>query len=113
MTYHGSPTSKDVLLAVGIERCAGLITACERDVDNIVTVLTARELRPDLFIAALSHEHSAVEKLMRVGASKTISTSEIGGRRLAALMTKREVIGFLDVLTHMGDVDMSLEEIDV
>lgn len=113
ITYLGSSTSKETLNAVGIAYCAGLIAACEKDVDNIVTVLTAREMREDVYIAALSHDHSAVEKLMRVGASKTISTSEIGGRRLAALMTKREVMGFLDVLTHVGDIDLSLEEIDV
>lgn len=113
VTYLGSSTSREVLCAVGIKRAAGLIAVCQKDVDNIVTVLTARELCPDIYIAALSHDPSAVEKLLRVGASKTISTSEIGGRRLAALMTKPEVMGFLDVLTHMGDVDLSLEEIDV
>ena len=41
---------KDVLKRVGIDRARGLIAAVGTDAENVYAVLTARVMRPDLFI---------------------------------------------------------------
>lgn len=43
---------EDVLRTVGIDRARGLIAAVGTDAENVYTVLTARVLRPDLYIIA-------------------------------------------------------------
>lgn len=40
-----------------------------------------------------------------------IAPTEIGGRRIAALLTKPEVVDFLDIVTHSSEVDLVLEEL--
>ncbi len=76
----------------------------DSEVDNIVTVLTARNLNNKIYIISNSISKSGAEKLMKVGASKTLSSVEISGKRMAALMIKPNIISFLDVFTRVGDV---------
>lgn len=111
--YHGSSTREKDLLAVGIQQAKGLVTALTDDVDNIVTVLTARDLNPDIHIVSLANEPQSAEKLQRVGANAVLSTSQISGRRMAALLTKPHVISFLDVLTKMGGIEYDLEQVTI
>lgn len=85
----------------------------DSEVDNIVTVLTARNLNDKIYIISNSISKSGAEKLMKVGASKTLSSVEISGKRMAALMIKPNIISFLDVFTRIGDVELDLEEVTV
>lgn len=85
----------------------------DSEVDNIVTVLTARNLNDKIYIISNSISKSGAEKLMKVGANKTLSSVEISGKRMAALMIKPNIISFLDVFTRVGDVELDLEEVTV
>lgn len=80
MAYHGSSINEDDLLRAGIERAIGLVAVHKKDVDNIVTVLTARDLNKNLNIVSLAHERMSEEKLKKVGANNVLLTSKIGGR---------------------------------
>lgn len=113
IAYHGSSVNEDDLRAVGIENASGIVAVHKKDVDNIVTVLTARDLNNKLNIVSLAHERMSEEKLKRVGADNVLSTSQIGGRRLAALLTKPHIISFLDVLTKFGNMEYDLEEVHI
>ena len=85
----------------------------ESEVDNIVTVLTARNLNKEIYIIANSTSKSGSKKLLKVGANKTLSAVEISGNRIASLMIKPNIISFLDVVTRIGDVELDLEEVRV
>lgn len=85
----------------------------DSEVDNIVTVLTARNLNDKIYIISNSISKSGAEKLMKVGANKTLSSVKISGKRMAALMIKPNIISFLDVFTRVGDVELDLEEVTV
>ncbi len=113
MAYHGSSVKEEDLKKVGIEDALGLVAAHKKDVDNRVTVLTARDINPDINIVSLAHESLSEDKLKRVGADNVLSTTQIGGRRLAALLTKPHIISFLDVITKFGDVEFDLEEVHI
>ena len=97
----------------GIERAKGLIATLDNEVDNIVTVLTARDLNKEIYIIANAITKSGSEKLLKVGANKTLSATEISGKRMASLMIKPNIISFLDVFTRVGDVELDLEEVVV
>jgi voltage-gated potassium channel len=111
MALHGDATVETVLIEAGIKRARGLICALSTDADNVFTVLTSRYLNPDLYIISRAIEDHAHEKLTRAGADRTISPNEIGGRRMAALMLRPTVISFLDMITHVGDVVLDLEDV--
>lgn len=113
LVIEGQATEEEVLEKAGISRAKGLIAALSSEVDNIVTVLTARNLNKDIYIIANSISKSGSQKLMKVGANKTMSAVEISGKRIASLMIKPNIISFLDVVTKVGDVEMDLEEVIV
>lgn len=113
LVIEGQATEEEVLEKAGIGKAKGLIAALTSEVDNIVTVLTARNLNKDIYIIANSTSKSGSQKLMKVGANKTMSGVEISGKRIASLMIKPNIISFLDVVTKVGDVEMDLEEVIV
>jgi len=113
LVVEGMSTEEAVLEHAGIERAKGLVSTLDSEVDNIVTVLTARNLNKNIYIIANAITKSGSEKLMKVGADKTLSAVEISGKRMASLMTKPNIISFLDVVTRIGDVELDLEEVVV
>lgn len=107
----GESTEIAVLERANIDEAIGLISARSSDAKNIVTVLTARYAKNDLFIISEVIEEKSRGKLMRAGANNTVSGSEIGGKRMASIMTRPSVISFLDVTTKIGDIELDLEDI--
>lgn len=111
MTIHGDATDQNVLIEAGILRARGLLTCLPSDADNVFTVLTSRYLNKDLYIVSRSIESTAHEKLLRAGANRTISPTEIGGRRLAALMLRPAVVSFLDLINNVGGHVLDIEDV--
>lgn len=113
LVVEGHSTEESVWEHAGIERAKGLLATLDSEVDNIVTVLTARNMNKDIYIIANSVSKSGNDKLLKVGADKTLSAVEISGKRMASLMIKPNIINFLDVVTRIGDVELDLEEVVV
>lgn len=113
LVVEGSSTEEKILEKAGITKAKGLISTLNTEVDNIVTVLTARNLNDKIYIIATSMSKSGSEKLLKVGANKTLSAVEISGKRMAALMIKPNIMTFLDVFTRVGSVELDLEEVTV
>lgn len=113
LVVEGHSTEESVLTHAGIQKAKGLISTLDTEVDNIVTVLTARNLNKEIYIISNSTSKSGSEKLLKVGANKTLSATEISGKRMASLMIKPNIISFLDVVTRIGDLELDLEEVIV
>ena len=69
----GDATSDEVLREAGIGQARGLVAAAGDDADNIYITLSARGLRPDLFIEARASYEEAETKLKRAGANRIVS----------------------------------------
>ncbi len=113
LTINDDATSEDSLIHAKIESAKGLVASLSNDADNVFTVLTARQLNPDIYIIAKAIEKNAYKKLEKAGADNTISPNEIGGRRIAAMVIRPSVISFLDVMTKADDVLIDLEEVKI
>lgn len=113
LVVEGQSTEENTLIHAGVKKAKGLIAALDTEVDNIVTVLTARNLNEKIYIIANAITKSGNEKLLKVGANKTLSAVEISGNRMASLMISPNIISFLDVVTRVGDVELDLEEVFV
>jgi voltage-gated potassium channel len=107
----GDATDDTVLRHAGIERAATLIAAAGTDADNLYLALSARSLRPDLFIIARAHAPTAEPKLRQAGADRVVNPQLIGGERIAALTLQPHVAEFLDVVMHDGRLEFRLEEV--
>jgi voltage-gated potassium channel len=109
----GDATNDEVLKEAGIERAYGLVSAVGSDSDNTFITLSARQMRPDLFIEARSSGPEAEAKLRRAGADRVISPHTIGGRRMAMLALRPAVVDFIDTVTYGTGREMQLENVDV
>ncbi len=110
---QGDCTDDDVLRSLGIEHARGLIAVAGTDADNTFIVLSARALRPDLYIVARATTHDAERKLRAAGADRAITPYKIGGRRIAALAIQPGVVDFLDVMMKGDEADLALDEIPI
>jgi voltage-gated potassium channel len=108
---EGDATDDDVLREAGIERAATLIAALSTDADNLYITLSARAMRPDLFIVARARMEAAEPKLAQAGANRVVNPQKIGGARMAALATQPAVADFLDVVMHDGSLEFRLGEV--
>ena len=102
-----------VLKRVGIARARCLIAAVGTDAENVYTVLSARVLRPDLFIIGRAESEDAIVKLKHAGADRVISPYHIGAVQMAQTALRPAVVDFIALATSSESVELALEEIAV
>ncbi|HSH12247.1 MAG TPA: potassium channel protein, partial [Desulfurivibrionaceae bacterium] len=112
--YHvleGEASDDQTLKDAGIMVARGLIAVVSSDADTVYITLSARGIRPDLFIMARSSgEDGAETKLLRAGANKVLSPYYIGATRMAQQLVRPTVIDFIDLAVHGGELGLRLEE---
>ncbi len=107
----GDATDDDVLLSAGIERAKALITALPEDADNVYIVLSARSLSNSIQIISRSSNPGSGTKLRKAGADSVISPDKIGGTHMATLVSKPDVIEFIDYLSGEEGDSIHLESV--
>jgi voltage-gated potassium channel len=113
LAVEADASNEDVLRRVGIERARGLIAAVGTDAENVYTVLTARVLRPELFIIARIESEDAEPKLLRAGADRVLSPYQLGGVQMAATALRPAVVDFMRLATSSERLDLAAEQIEV
>jgi voltage-gated potassium channel len=104
---------EEVLTRVGIARARGLIAAVGTDAENVFTVLTARGMRPDLFIIARVESDDAEHKLKRAGADRVISPYHIGATHMVQTALRPAVVDFVQLATSSDHLELSMEQVHV
>ncbi|NOZ50553.1 MAG: potassium channel protein [Chloroflexi bacterium] len=110
---YGDATDDDVLLAANIRKAKRLLAVLDSDNANIVTVLSARELNPDLWIASRVVQAAAASKLLRAGANEVLSPYDYGGRRLALTALRPHVAQFLSMVVFDEGRGAEMDELRV
>lgn len=110
---QGDATHEAVITGAGIAQAAGLFTAMHHDADNLLAVVTARGLRPDLTIVSKAIDAEAERKLRQVGATRVVMPNAIGGLRMASEMIRPSVVTFLDTMLRASNAVIRVEEIQV
>lgn len=75
----GDPTDEAVLSEAAIEYARGIVVATRNDANDVLAILAARTLNPDVRIVAAANEPRNARKLNEVGADEVISPSDLGG----------------------------------
>lgn len=107
---NADATEEDALKAAGIEKARVLISLLSEDADNIFTVLTAREVNPNLIIIARAMDSSNEKKLYKAGATRVVSPYELSSHRIVRMVQKPNVVDFFDFVFGPRDYGLSLEE---
>ncbi len=110
---EGNASDDATLIKAGIERAKGLIAVASSDEVNVFIVLTARVLNANLFIVARSIREENEDKLRRAGADRVMSPYILGGRRMAASVTRPGIMDFLDLVLHSEKLEAEFHMLPV
>jgi voltage-gated potassium channel len=111
LVVRGDATEDETLLSAGIARARGLVAAVGDDATNTFIVLTAHQIRPDIFIEARATSPGAEAKLKRAGAKRVVSPHRIGGRRMAMTAIRPGVVDFFDKVAWSRGREFGLENL--
>jgi voltage-gated potassium channel len=107
---NASASDEEVLKAAGIEKARVFISLLSDDADNILAVLTARELNPGLVIISRALDSANENKLLKAGATRVVSPYELSSHRIVRMVQKPNVVDFMDFLLSSPKYALSLEE---
>ena len=96
---QGDATTDEVLIKAGIQKAKALISALPDDADNVFIVLSARSLNDTIQIISRASNPGSVAKLKKAGANNVIMPDKIGGTHMATLVSKPDVMEFIDFLS--------------
>jgi len=112
-TVEADASSEDVLKRVHIERARGLVAAVSTDAENVYAVLSARLLKPDLFIVGRAESDDSRTKLKRAGADRVISPYHLGGLQIAQTALRPAVVDFVQLATSSENMELNLEQVHI
>lgn len=84
----GSADHEEVLRQASIDRAAGICFCLSNDADNLLGVLTARTLNPDIFIATRAENVANEAKMKFAGANDVVSPTSAAGYAMAFRLTQ-------------------------
>lgn len=104
-------THDEALQKAGIQRARALISALPDDINNVYTVLTARQLNKNIIIVSRVANSKSEKKLKLAGANEVVMPEQIGGFYMATLISKPGTVGFFSFITSEYQSDIGFEEI--
>jgi voltage-gated potassium channel len=109
----GDATEEENLLQAGILSAKALVSALDSEADNVYITLTAKGLNSKLFVLARAGKIGSEKKLLRAGADRVVSPSQIAGFRMAQALLRPTVTEFIDFATLDTEIELKMEEIPV
>ena len=90
LVLRADPSDEESIERAGLDRARAVVVATNTDAEDALTVLTVRQLRPDVRIVSAATDRENVGKLRRAGADAVISPATIGGRLMVQSALGRE-----------------------
>ncbi len=110
---EGDATQDAILERAGIERARALLAASDSDAGNTYITLTAKALKPDLYVVARVGQPASESRARRAGADRVISPYSLAGRRMALSALQPLMVDFIDVLASGRQSEQILAELVV
>jgi len=109
---QGDALDDDTLVKAGIRKARALLLTLPADADNVFVVLSARHLNAHLQIITRASLKSSIVKMKTAGANHVVLPDQIGGAHMATMISKPDVIEFINKLWG-DDVDsINIESLD-
>lgn len=115
LVIDGDPTDDDSLLAAGVTRAQAIMVMLNQDTESLLTVLTARNLDPRLYITAAAVEEELKQKMIKAGANVVLAPYEVASQFLNSATLRPAVNDFFNSIlfdqeTHHQITQLELED---
>ncbi|MCW8890226.1 MAG: NAD-binding protein, partial [Sedimenticola sp.] len=99
----GRGTEAKTLLEAGIEEAVGLVAGTDNDANNLSIIMTARELRPELFVILRQNQKENQSIINAVKADMVMHASAIIANRIRVLLGTPLLYQFTSLALHESD----------
>jgi voltage-gated potassium channel len=113
LCVEADASREDILRRLRIDAARGLIAALGSDAENVYAILTARGLRPDLFVIARADSDDAGRKMLRAGANRVVSPYQIGAIQMAQTALRPAVVDFVELATSSENLELAMEQVRI
>lgn len=100
---HGRGTEAVTLRAAGIEKSVGVIAGTEDDTDNFSIIMTARHLKPNLFLVARQNQESNRLIFENAEIDSVMESSRLMMWHMMPLITQPRMATFLRLARHQDE----------
>jgi len=109
----GRGTEAHTLLEAGIEQAVGIVAGTDDDIANLSIAMTARQLKPELFMVLRQNRHANAALFERFAANATMQPSSIVAHEFLSLLTTPLLSRFFNLALNQGDAwaDVTLSRI--
>jgi Trk K+ transport system NAD-binding subunit len=109
----GRGTEAHTLLEAGIEQAAGIVAGTSDDINNLSIAMTARQLKPELFMVLRQNRHANAALFQRFEANATMQSSSIVAHEFLSLLTTPLLSRFFSLALNQDDAwaDVTLSRI--
>jgi len=113
LAMHGSASDEKILELAKIYQCKGLILALASDAETVYSILTAGQMKSDLFIIARANEVGGSKKLAVAGAKMVVSPYQSVSSRMVNAVLRPEVADLFESTFLEENLDITMEGIKV
>ncbi|HRH81377.1 MAG TPA: NAD-binding protein [Thiobacillaceae bacterium] len=100
---HGRGTEAATLIHAGIREAVGIVAGTDDDINNLSIVMTARELKPELFMVTRQNREANTPLFKRFGAQMNMQPSVIVAHEFLARLTTPLLARFLDLARRQDE----------
>ncbi len=109
IAFQGDSIEEKTLERARIKHARALI-ACMSDSANAFTIMTAKELNPDVYTMAVARTPAGVKNTRRAGADQVLSPYSDTAKKATIILRRRGAAEFFEIISRVGE-DFMLEKI--
>lgn len=113
LVIDGDPTDDDSLLAAGVTRARAIMVMLNQDTESLLTVLTARNLDPRLYITAAAVEEELKQKMIKAGANVVLAPYEVASQFLNSATLRPAVNDFFNSILFDQEIHHQITQLEL
>ncbi|OIP99384.1 MAG: hypothetical protein AUK35_07515 [Zetaproteobacteria bacterium CG2_30_46_52] len=106
-SVRGRGTEAVTLLEAQIKRAVGIVAATSDDADNLSILMTAKELKSDLFIIARQNIRANDALFTAINANEVMQNNKIVAQEVMARLSTPMLYQFISQLRYLAEVEVS------
>jgi voltage-gated potassium channel len=111
ISFQGNTIEEKTLERARIRHAKALI-ACMADSSNAFTIMTAKELNPNIYTMAIARSPSGIKNTRRAGADLVLSPYSDTAKKAALILRRESAAEFFEVISKIGE-NMMLEKVQL
>ncbi len=113
LVIGGDPSDDDMLLAAGVARARAMIVMLDQDAENLLTVLSARNLNSRLYITADVVEDRLRLKMIKAGANVVLAPYEVASQFLNSATLRPAVNDFFNSILFDQETQHQITQLEL